>query len=70
MAAKICWDQPEWERVVDDTFRMQVPGGWLIRDEMWSYDEHGVYKRQSSNLAYIPDPAFTWEWPKGRGEEK
>lgn len=66
MAAKICWKLPEWEEVTLTTCRMQVPGGWLVRDEVWDYEKDIP---RFSNLAYVPDPAFTWEWEKG-GEEK
>lgn len=65
MAAKICWDAPEWERITVDTYRMQVPGGWLVAD----YNSGRSSKGGGPAMAYVPDSAFTWEWKK-EGEEK
>lgn len=40
----------QWERMDNDTERLKVPGGWLVR---WR-GGRGV------SLTYVPDPGHTW----------
>ncbi len=41
----------KWEAVNDDTFRMSVPGGWLVNT-----DNSG----EGAGLCFLPDPKNEW----------
>lgn len=50
----------DWEPVNDNTCRLQVPGGWIVR----SFKQTLVGDRSVSNaeaLLYVPDADRVWE---------
>lgn len=55
----------EWEQVTETTFRMKVPGGWIICDETINPDG-----TRSASICNVPDPNHEWELtPKNFQEE-
>lgn len=42
---------PEWERVTEDTFRLEVPGGWLY--EVCGRDSDGGAR---FSICFVPTP--------------
>ena len=58
-----------WEKIFDDTigwttWRMKVPGGWLVSD----CDSVKNNKSSSPSLCFLPDP--NWQWIKWEIETK
>lgn len=48
------WDS-HWEDVNDDTERLEVPGGWLVRTK------HDVRRVQEAMaMVFVPDPNRDW----------
>ena len=45
----------KWEEVSERFYRLNVPGGWLVRDI--DYDETSV----TTALCFLPDPSYSWE---------
>lgn len=57
----------EWEQVTDDgtTWRLRVPGGWVVRysdDVIHDHPVQGMIGGWDwrSSLTYVPD--WSWEW--------
>jgi hypothetical protein len=45
-----------WERITDNTWRMCVPGGWLVKTM-----EDVSYRGVSTHMVMIPDQNHEWE---------
>ena len=54
----------KWEKVVNTTYRMKTPGGWLV------FDSAGMVSG-SVTLCHVPDPGHDWKFlPKEEIEDE
>lgn len=51
-----------WERVDDDTMRMRVPSGWLVRVDVCQHSSvlHASIPQRTA-LCFVPDEGHLWE---------
>lgn len=60
--------ESEWEgghpHPCNALYRLKVPGGWLLRDEVLHYDDgKSITLPASGPTLFIPDPDHAWEVP-------
>lgn len=46
--------KPDWEAIDSDTFRLKVPGGWLVK----------AYGRSAPSICFVPDLDHEWKLEK------
>lgn len=53
-----------WEYIVNNTYRLRVPGGWVIKilssGTNWVKDS-GNHSYSSSSCTFVPDPQHNWK---------
>lgn len=56
----------DWKKVNEDTDRMWVPGGWVVRVftlkvKRNGYQDIHVRSDEPPSLVFVPDPERSWE---------
>lgn len=57
--------EPKWENVVDNTYRMKVHGGWIVRNDIKKHTYHASGDYAWSNtidspMCFMPDLNHEW----------
>ncbi len=55
----------KWERINDDTERMLVPGGWIVRTIVQVEIELNVFAALCVAMVFVRDEGHRCEWTPG-----